>query len=68
MRSFAARHAADPRTLLLISPGWVRTELGGPGAPLTVEESIPQVVDAIQKHAGESGLRFVDYLDRTVPR
>jgi NAD(P)-dependent dehydrogenase (short-subunit alcohol dehydrogenase family) len=22
MRSFAARHADDPRTLLLISPGW----------------------------------------------
>jgi len=29
MRSFAARHADDPRTLLLMAPGWVQTDLGG---------------------------------------
>lgn len=67
MRSFAARHAADPRTLLLISPGWVRTELAGPNAPLTIEESIPAVVDTITKHAGEGGLHFLDYRNQTVP-
>lgn len=67
MRSFAARHADDPRTLLLISPGWVQTELAGPNAPLTIEESIPGVVDTITKHAGEGGLHFLDYRDQTVP-
>ncbi|MCW2935476.1 MAG: 3-oxoacyl-ACP reductase [Actinomycetia bacterium] len=36
MRSFAARHAGDPRTVLLIAPGWVQTDLGGPAAPLTI--------------------------------
>src|ERR1700712_5276926 len=39
MRSYAALHPDDPRTLLLIAPGWVRTELGGPDAALTVEQS-----------------------------
>ena len=41
MRSFAARHRDDPRTLLLLAPGWVRTEMGGPNARLSVDDSIP---------------------------
>jgi len=34
MRSYAARHAGEPRALVLMAPGWIRTALGGPGAPL----------------------------------
>jgi NAD(P)-dependent dehydrogenase (short-subunit alcohol dehydrogenase family) len=67
MRSFAARHLDDVRTVLLISPGHVKTRLGGPAAPLTVGESIPKVIDVIARHAGEGGLHFLDYLDQTLP-
>lgn len=66
-RSFAARHADDPRTLLLINPGHVRTELGGPDASLTIRDSIPGVVDTIIAHAGEGGLQFLDYRNDVVP-
>jgi NAD(P)-dependent dehydrogenase (short-subunit alcohol dehydrogenase family) len=61
MRSFAARHADDPHTLLLIAPGWVQTDLGGPAAPLTIDQSIPGVVDTIEAQAGKSGLQYLDY-------
>src|ERR1700722_2548713 len=47
MRSFAARHAGDKRAMLIIAPGWVRTDMGGPGAPLEIGDSIPRVVDVI---------------------
>lgn len=67
MRSFAARHAADPRTLLLMAPGWVRTDMGGPDARLSIEESIPNLVDTIEAHAARGGLHYVDYLGRVVP-
>ena len=66
MRSYAARHAADPRTLLLIHPGHVQTELGGPGAALTIDQSIPGVVDTIVAHEGEGGLRFLAHDGETV--
>jgi len=67
MRSFAARHAADPRTLLLMAPGWVRTDMGGPDARLGIEESIPSLLDTMEAHEGSGGLHYVDYLGRTVP-
>lgn len=67
MRSFAARHRNDPRTILLLSPGHVKTRLGGESAPLTMDESVPKVIDVIARHAGEGGLQFLDYLDRTLP-
>ena len=67
MRSFAARHADDPRTLLLMAPGWVRTELGGPQARLSVEESIPNLANTMEAQAGKAGLQYLDYLGRTVP-
>ena len=66
MRSFAARHAGDPRTLLLMAPGWVQTGLGGPAAPLTIGQSIPGVVDTIEAQAGQGGLQYLDYQGQTV--
>lgn len=67
MRSFAARQAEDPRTLLLVDPGWVQTELGGEGAPLSVEESVSGVVDTITAHEGDGGLHYVNFENHTVP-
>src|ERR1035441_1765225 len=48
MRIFPARHAGDLRTLLLMAPGWVQTDLGGPAARLTTGQSIPGVADTIE--------------------
>jgi NAD(P)-dependent dehydrogenase (short-subunit alcohol dehydrogenase family) len=67
MRSFAARHPDDPRTLLLMAPGWVRTDLGGPKATLSIEESIPKLVATMNAQRGKRGPQYLDYLGRTVP-
>jgi NAD(P)-dependent dehydrogenase (short-subunit alcohol dehydrogenase family) len=67
MRSFAARHAGDPRTLLLMAPGWVRTDMGGPQARLSIEESIPKLANTMDAQAGKAGLQYLDYLGRKVP-
>lgn len=67
VRSYAARHRDDTKTLLLMAPGWVRTELGGPNARLSIEESIPNVVSTIDAQHGRTGLHYLDYLGQTVP-
>jgi NAD(P)-dependent dehydrogenase (short-subunit alcohol dehydrogenase family) len=66
MRSYAARHRDDPRTLLLMAPGWVKTDLGGPNARLTIDESIPSLVATVDAQRGRAGLQYLDYLGETV--
>lgn len=67
MRSYAARQPHPDRTLLLLAPGWVRTDMGGAGASSSIEEAIPPLVDTIeaQRHHGE--LQFLDRDGRPVP-
>jgi NAD(P)-dependent dehydrogenase (short-subunit alcohol dehydrogenase family) len=67
MRSYAARHDGEQRTLVLMAPGWVRTELGGEHARLSIDESIPNIVTTLDALRGTPGLHYVDYLGRTVP-
>ncbi|MCQ8229784.1 SDR family NAD(P)-dependent oxidoreductase [Pantoea trifolii] len=66
MRSFAARSSGE-RTLLLMAPGWVRTDMGGPEARLTIEESIPNLLNTMESYAGRRGIHYLDYLGRVVP-
>jgi NAD(P)-dependent dehydrogenase (short-subunit alcohol dehydrogenase family) len=65
-RSYAARHAGEHRALLLMAPGWVKTELGGPTAMLEIGESIPPLVDTVDAQHGMPGLRYLDRHGRTV--
>jgi len=66
MRSFAARNP-DERTLLLMAPGWVQTDMGGPEARLTIDESIPNLLNTMETYVGRTGLHYLDYLGRVVP-
>lgn len=67
MRSFAARPAETERALVVIAPGWIRTALGGPDAPFTMEETVPLVVDVLLAKRGKPGLEFLDRNGETVP-
>ena len=67
MRSYAARTANMSRAMVLMAPGWVRTELGGPDARLSIEESVPNLVNVLLEQQGKAGLQYLDYLGRTVP-
>jgi NAD(P)-dependent dehydrogenase (short-subunit alcohol dehydrogenase family) len=67
LRSYAARHDGEPRTLVLMAPGWVRTDMGGSDAHLSIDESIPNLVKTLDALQDKPGLHYVDYLGRTIP-
>ncbi|WP_036840362.1 SDR family oxidoreductase [Pleomorphomonas oryzae] len=65
MRSYAARETG--RALRLVAPGWIRTDLGGPDAPFTIEETVPKIVDLLIGDMGKPGLRYLDREGKDVP-
>ena len=64
-RSFYNRHPGN--AVLVVAPGWVKTDMGGPAATFDVETSCRNVANALEKHADKSGNRFVNYDGTELP-
>ena len=54
-------------SVVLIHPGWVETDMGGPRAPLGVEESVAGILARIEEQTLDSSGRFVDYKGELLP-
>lgn len=52
---------------VVIHPGWVRTEMGGPGAPLTPEESVSGMLSVIDRLSVKDAGKFLDYQGNELP-
>jgi NAD(P)-dependent dehydrogenase (short-subunit alcohol dehydrogenase family) len=54
-------------TMLSLHPGWVRTDMGGSSAAVSVEDSAAGIVKVIEQQAGAHKHRFLDYTGRELP-
>ena len=59
-RAMAAELRPRGVTVVAVTPGWVKTEMGGPNAPLTVEESARSLAATIERVSRHDAGHFLD--------
>jgi NAD(P)-dependent dehydrogenase (short-subunit alcohol dehydrogenase family) len=65
MKGFAVREEKN-HPVILLAPGWIKTDMGGENARFTVEETIGDIVNTITGQEGRNGLHYVDRFGKTV--
>jgi NAD(P)-dependent dehydrogenase (short-subunit alcohol dehydrogenase family) len=66
-RALAAELAPEGIVVIAITPGWVRTEMGGRAAALSPEESVRGILSVAAKLTPKDAGRFVDYQGEDQP-
>ncbi|MGO9894343.1 MAG: SDR family oxidoreductase [Bryobacteraceae bacterium] len=67
MRSAAIDLAPSGITCVLVNPGWVRTDMGGPKAPLSPQESVTAMRQLIETLGPDQSGKFYNYDGREYP-
>ena len=66
-RALAAELAPEGIVVIAITPGWVRTEMGGRSAALSPEESVRGILAVAAKLTPKDAGRFLDYQGEDQP-
>jgi NAD(P)-dependent dehydrogenase (short-subunit alcohol dehydrogenase family) len=54
-------------TMISLHPGWVRTDMGGQAAAVSVEDSVAGIIAVIEAQSGAHQHRFLDYTGKELP-
>lgn len=67
IRTMALELGSEGFTCVVLSPGWVRTDMGGPNANLSAKESVEGMITVLNRLTSADNNRFFNYLGQSVP-
>lgn len=67
MKGLAHEYQRDGIAVIMLHPGWVRTDMGGPQAPVSPEESASGIKHVIENLRVENTGKFIDFQGRELP-
>ena len=67
MHALSSEWQGDGFLVVLLHPGWVKTDMGGPNATLPVEDSVSGMRKVIAGLKPKDNGRFLDYTGKEVP-
>ena len=67
MKGLSHEYRGDGIAVILLHPGWVRTDMGGPQAPVSPEESAAGLKRVIEALSLDSTGKFIDFQGRELP-
>ncbi|ODA35618.1 short-chain dehydrogenase [Veronia pacifica] len=67
VKSLSNDLAPEGFTVLALHPGWVKTEMGGPNALITAEESVDGLLSVILESNTDKSGRFIDFRGDELP-
>ena len=66
MRSFAQDSIQFNIKVMILNPGWVKTRIGGPKAPIDVQTSVSGMLQVIEKYKENSHADAMRSFDDTI--
>jgi NAD(P)-dependent dehydrogenase (short-subunit alcohol dehydrogenase family) len=66
-RCFYQRHQDEGRTVLIVHPGWVKTDMGGADAPVGIIASAEGLYSTLEKWRGSGKEAYVDFEGNVLP-
>ncbi len=67
MKGLANEYRGDGIIVIILHPGWVRTDMGGPQAAVSPQDSARGLISIIERSDLKDSGKFVDYQGRELP-